>query len=504
MTHGDLTRRLCDAGYICSEWFGKAVAASLVTRPVAGAFLSGPIGTGKTYLPEVLSAVLDAEQFFLQCFPGTREEDLMVKMLPSEETISGVALHDGVMTRAVKATQRGKSHRKILLVLDEWDKTRPSADSFLLDFLQTGRVHFAGRTYIADLSRLIVFLTLNVEREISEPLLRRLPRIDLRPLPPSLVYRALLLTHRGHPHLYSAVILYERCLMAELPKPATIQELRQLLDAITHLGEAADWDSLVFQFVTKSEESHERLRQVEHEESRWRQRYRPRLDAAAYEAVGSRLAGTIEGPTDLSMPRLADVRGFDEHIESAEQEPDLSACGGVMALTKSAYNELVKRVDAPADTPDRLGTLATVRGDVITLNEPLPLCRVAELDGLWGEDGEVLLTEPRATWQDVKALPEWAHIHIVTFSRREILAKTDGIDLRWTPEGGAEIIVNLARRHVFQHVFGSGWGRTGEAKWIGQKGLIFRRYQSPADAGATTESQPGRDAAGASERHAEN
>lgn len=473
----NLTKQLCKAGYICDEWFGRAVAASLVTRPVAGAFLSGPIGTGKTYLPEVLAGVLGAELFFLQCFPGTREEDLMVKMLPSEKTVSGVALHDGIMTRAVKASRQAEVDRKIILVLDEWDKTRPSADSFLLDFLQTGRITFADQVYTADLSRLIVFLTFNVEREISEPLLRRLPRIELQPLPPSLVYKALLLTHRDHSYLYSAVILYERCLMAELPKPATIQELRQLLDAISHLGEKADWDSLIFQFVTKSEENHERLRQVEHEKSRWQQRYRPRLDAAAYEVAGSPILRNIREPADFSMPRLAEARGFDDHIDSARQVPDLSACGGVLALTKTAYSELVKLVDEPADTPDRLGSLARVSGSYITFDEPLPLSKVDELDGLWGEDGEVLLIEPLATWQDVKALPGWAHIHIVKFSSDEILAKTDGIDLRWTPQRGAEIIISLARRHVFQHVFGPSWGRAGEAKWIGQKGLIFRRYR---------------------------
>jgi hypothetical protein len=128
---------------------------------------------------------------------------------------------------------------------------------------------------------------------------------------------------------------------------------------------------------------------------------------------------------------------------------------------------------------------------------------VDELDGLWGEDGEVLLTEPRATWQDVKALPGWAHIDIVKFSRGEILAKTDGIDLRWTPESGAEIIVKLARRHVFQHVFGPSWGRAGEAKWIGQKGLIFRRYQNGGGK-TTTNLQPETGRVGAGEQDAEN
>ena len=74
------------------------------------------------------------------------------------------------MIQAVRATRTARfAQRPVILVLDEWDKTRPSADSFLLDFLQTGRVNFSGRVYTADLARLMVFLTFNVERELSEP-----------------------------------------------------------------------------------------------------------------------------------------------------------------------------------------------------------------------------------------------------------------------------------------------------------------------------------------------
>ena len=473
----DMTRRLIEAGYLCEDWFGAAVAASLATRPVAGAFLFGPIGTGKSYLPEVLAGILGADYYFYQCFPGTREEDLLVKMLPSEKTVSGIALHDGVMIQAVRATRTGDSPRPVILVLDEWDKTRPSADSFLLDFLQTGRVNFSGRVYTADLARLMVFLTFNVERELSEPLLRRLPKIDFTNLPPSLVYRALLLTHRDHPLLYSAVVLYERCLMAELSKPATIQELRQLLDAVTVLGEEADWDMLVYQFVTKSEENHERLRRAEGEKSRWIQKYRGRLDVAAYEAGARPLSdsGGV-GEVGRKLPRLAQARSFDEFIEAPEEDIDLSQAGGILELTKSAYNELVRLVDEPESSPHRLGELAEVRGRYITLTKTLPLSRVGDLDGLWGENGEVLLTEPLAEWEDVKALADWAPIQVIKFARQEILAKTDGVDLRWTPERGAEIIVDLAKRHVFQHVFGQSWGQPGEAKWIGRKGSIYVRY----------------------------
>ena len=66
----DMTRRLIEAGYLCEDWFGAAVAASLATRPVAGAFLFGPIGTGKSYLPEVLAGIIGGGLLFLSVFSG--------------------------------------------------------------------------------------------------------------------------------------------------------------------------------------------------------------------------------------------------------------------------------------------------------------------------------------------------------------------------------------------------------------------------------------------------
>ena len=473
----DLTEQLNQAGYVCDDGFGTAVAAALSTRPVAGAFLFGPIGAGKTYLPEVLARILGADYYFYQCFPGTREDDLLVKMLPAEDSVSGVRLYDGVMMQAVEAAQNGPADRKVILALDEWDKTRPSADSFLLDFLQTGRIQFAGRTVAGDLSRLMVFLTFNVERELSEPLLRRLPKIQFEPLSPSVVYRALRLTHADHPYLYSAVILYERCLMADLPKPATIQELRQLLDAVALLGDKADWDSLVFQFVTKSVENHELLRLVEGRKSRWQRTIRPRLDTAAYEAPRDIAWPEGDGPV-TSMPSLARARGFDDRLDPASGPPDLALAGGVLELTRSAYNQVVRLVDQPGSSPESLGDVARVHGRLLVLEQPVPLSRLDDIAGLWGENGEVLLVEPLAGWEDVKALPTWSPLEIIKFSRDEILAKCDGVDLRWTPDNGAEIIVNLARRHVFQQVFGRDWDAPGEGKWIGRKGLINLKRQA--------------------------
>jgi MoxR-like ATPase len=481
-SHLDLKEKLNSAGYLCDNRFAAAVLTALGTRPVAGAILTGPIGTGKSYLPEVLARVLDTQYFFYQCFPGTREEDLLVKMLPSENTVSGIALHDGVILQAVQATQAPGNPGRVILVLDEWDKTRPSADSFLLDFLQTGRINFSGRRFTADLSRLTIFLTVNVERELSEPLMRRLPRIEFNFLTPATVHRALQLTHREHPFLFNAVVLYERCLLADLPKPATIQELRQLLDAISRLGPHGDWDQLVYQFITKSEEAHEMLRRVEKEPVQWRQRTRVRLDVNAYDVRQKMLAPEVDITEELAMPRLAEIHGFEELIAVPPKKPDLKRATGVIASSEKAYSEIVRLMDGPDRTPDRLGKWGDVTAaGLIRLRKQLYLKEVDLLQGLWGENGEVLLLEPLAAWEDVKALQEWAPVLIVKFSRREILAKMEGIDLRWTPGKGAEIIVQLTRRDAFAACFGETWGEFGEEKWIGRNGRIYRRYQGEAD-----------------------
>jgi MoxR-like ATPase len=135
-----LHQALNDSGYICSHDFTSKVMTSIHTKPIRGAFLYGMAGTGKSYLPMVLAKVLDRQLFVHQCTQGTREEDLLVKTMPSENTISGVKIGHGKLFQAAIESRK----RPVMLMLDEWDKTRPSADGFFLDFLQYGRLSVPG------------------------------------------------------------------------------------------------------------------------------------------------------------------------------------------------------------------------------------------------------------------------------------------------------------------------------------------------------------------------
>lgn len=458
---GEFQSLLEQKGYFVEKALARRVLAALHTRPVAGAFLFGMAGSGKTYLPEVLSKVWHLtpgkQYFFYQCFPGTREEDLLVKILPSEETISGVRLHEGVVLQAAKATHE---HERVMLVLDEWDKTRPSADSFMLDFLQYGRIQFNGISVEADLSRLIVFITSNDEREISEPLLRRLPKIDFSPLHPSLVEKALSLTHPEHSYLPAVLQLYRFCLRAGLPKPATVQELRQLLDAIEVLGAEADWDELVYQFVTKTPENHALLKRAEEGFYIDEEEEKPesiRLDPDAY--VPAELVEPADEPEERqpSMPRLAEIHPrFVKEVEGIDEEKvDPEAIAGVLERNDASYDALVDMEPEPPESADFSDTdTARVYEDKILLLKPLEL--YSALDSkVWGNEGEVLIVEPLAGIEHVKELRSSFDFRVFKWSRSEILARQDttpAVYARWTPERGLEMIVPTTKRGLVREI----------------------------------------------------
>jgi len=214
--------------------------------------LRGPAGVGKTQLTYLVSKYLNAEYIFFQCTMGTNEDDLLYKYIPSEETKSGIKITYGPIPQALNISK----NKKVVLVLDEIDKTRPSADSLLLDLLQNFRISLyinENETIISGNSNnLIIFLTSNDMREFSEPLLRRLAIITLNYLNPQYVFN--LLSKQFSKEI--AILLtqiYVDTIKANLRKPATIQELQQLGEIIQK-GITAKLDDLLKIFIIKYED----------------------------------------------------------------------------------------------------------------------------------------------------------------------------------------------------------------------------------------------------------
>ena len=141
--------------------------------------------------------------------------------------------------------------------------------------------------------------------------------IDIMPLTPTLVNKALKKTHKSSPFRPNAISLYQKCLMADMPKPATIQELRQLLDAITFLGKGADWDTLVYQYITKTEENHSLLSEAEKNEWQdYKEGQKSKLTPEAYIKAFGEDKKTSNG---VEMPKMCDLRNFDSDFDTVQE-----------------------------------------------------------------------------------------------------------------------------------------------------------------------------------------
>jgi len=461
LTVDTLHTALNDAGYICSRHRARSVLAALMTDPLGGFFAFGPPGTGKTWLLEVLGDILGLNTFFKQVSPGSREEDLILDLLPDETAQSGIKKQWGELPKAVRASHEGNT----LLILDEWDKTRPTADAFLLDFLQNGRVNYGDIQVQANMDNLYVCITLNDERDLSGPAHRRMPYLHFEPLHPSLVREALRRSHGGHPYLEAAVNLYVRCELSMMEKSCTIQELQQLLDAISVLGpDDADWDQLVLDYVTKDRDNHRLLKKAEDVDTTdwdgagWSEGSdADPLDPSAYGSTDlpGRTSETQRGAEDEThLPPMADVKDFTPAENS--ETPDLATAFAALDRTDSVYDALTRR-EAPSDAPDHFGRVR-VEGDTITFDEPVPL---TEHDGyaadLWGHPGEIVFLEETATRTDLRLLQAERGLEFISYAEDEIIARHDGIHLRWTPDRGAEVIVPAARRSTFDDLFVGTW-----------------------------------------------
>ena len=446
-----LHKSLNDNGYICSTDFTDKVLTSINAKPVSGAFLYGMAGTGKSYLPMVLAKVLERQLFVHQCTQGTREEDLLVKIMPSEDTTSGVKIGKGKILQAAIESQT----RPVMLMLDEWDKTRPSVDGFFLDFLQYGRLSLPGvkgGEVQANLDNLTIFITANDEREFHEALLRRFPMIHVEPIEPVDVVNALSLTHEDNPYMPQMIDLYTRSVAAKLPKPATIQELRQLMDAIDILGSRADWDALVNQYITKTPENHILLANQEKIE---------KLDESTLKKIkaddyGVDVVLPKEKNEEPTMPGLRDLAEFDDSFEKANKVPDNATfiyCNSddkQSPIHDVVARDLVMSDNINNDDPElaSMPDWGTITDNITCLNGDFNSHHLLLLDKtkyFKNLDGEVKIVDKYITRKEVSRMlaGKW-YIH--KRNKDEIIARLIGcidekpIDLRYRKGKGIEVI----------------------------------------------------------------
>jgi len=378
------------------------IESALNLNGVKAFLVRGPPGVGKTSLGQMLAEWIGADVVYIQCTPGMTEDEVLYKLIPSERTKSGVAVSYGPLAIALAKSRSGR----VVLILDEFDKTRPQADSFLLDYIQNGRVSLyldERETVIHGVpDNLIVFITSNDDRSFSEPLMRRVISIYLDHIPPSTVL-SILKSKLGDEHLAQLLTqVYLDTIEAGLRKPATIEELERM-GRVIKANPKVPFNELLKSFVVKDPDDWEKFTEYLQSKPpgdpwlRWKGDEKEEFDAggAYLNAVGtgtsSRAEGE-EGERGAEEEKKTSAGMILEYVEKARFRPPADAIqmqsedvkqefgaalrdDGFYAYTVAAKTEGLERL---TDDPRVIGNFQRVRvppsnEEYLVSKEPLTL-----------------------------------------------------------------------------------------------------------------------------------
>ena len=181
-----LESRLKEAGYLPRRSDVLALASALAAKVQHGGskalLVQGPPGTGKSAFASAIASVIQAQFVMYQCHSWTDADELFVGV-DVQAAVAGNAesvRQEGVLARVARLSAVGM----VVLLLDELDKAQDRAEALLLDWLQSGRVPLRPGIHAqTEMNNVIVIITSNDERQLSEALLRRAARLVMGPLP---------------------------------------------------------------------------------------------------------------------------------------------------------------------------------------------------------------------------------------------------------------------------------------------------------------------------------
>lgn len=187
MSPDQISACLTQAHYVPRRSEVLALAAALGPRSAAGLpaiLFEGPPGTGKTAVGETLGKALGWPVLFAQLHSWSDADELFMG-IDVASAVAGEAStvrQPGVLAAAAGMCASLKEGR-VILILDEVDKTSEHAETLLLDFLQSGRVPVRPGSHLRiDPEKILVLLTSNGERPFREALLRRVSVVKMENL----------------------------------------------------------------------------------------------------------------------------------------------------------------------------------------------------------------------------------------------------------------------------------------------------------------------------------
>lgn len=160
--------------------------AGLLTRPegtgLRGMLIEGPSGVGKSSFAEAAAKALPAELVVYQFHSWSDADELFmgVNVPAAVAGRSEEVDREGALLRASRLSHK----KRVVLLLDEVDKTSERTEYLLLDWLQSGRIPIRpGVQENCITQNLLVIFTSNGVRELSDAFLRRVRRVEMQGLP---------------------------------------------------------------------------------------------------------------------------------------------------------------------------------------------------------------------------------------------------------------------------------------------------------------------------------
>ena len=160
--------------------------------------LEGPPGAGKTAYADTYAKLSNelfgnVELVEYQCDPTTGKTELFEDINISA-AIRGDADNVNIPGKLIDAIKKVNNGKKVVLFLDEYDKAREETDSFLLQFLQSGKLNSTqhGDLAIKDEYKgnlQVIFCKNDNRKELSGPLSRRVRIIRLDYMEPAIFYK---------------------------------------------------------------------------------------------------------------------------------------------------------------------------------------------------------------------------------------------------------------------------------------------------------------------------
>lgn len=146
----------------------------LNSQLVSAVLLTGKSGTGKTFFTQCFADDIEADYLYMLCHDGITSEDLYYgvnvgKAVLREGSTSQEIYQKGILLKAIEISQT----KKVVVCIDELDKTSRRTENMFLDFTQNYRCMFLDTMHHGIEENITIFFTSNLYREHSEAFLRR-------------------------------------------------------------------------------------------------------------------------------------------------------------------------------------------------------------------------------------------------------------------------------------------------------------------------------------------